>query len=286
MEYKLQNFSSPMTVSRIANVHYFEFTGEYHTTDDAHNFCELLYVDKGTLHIHSEHYTGILESNQLIIHRANETHSLTCTENAYPHVMIIGFECHSPELYSFSQKPVTLRPAHRRQLAEVMKEGTNLFAPPYDIPNTPKMKKRKHYLFGADQMLKIHLESFLINLVRDKALLQSAAPETVFTENRLGEIRNYIEEHYTEKILLDNICFLFGTNKTTLCQSFRKEYGITILGYIDALKIRDAKKHLDSGILSVTEIAEQMGFSSIHYFCRYFKHHTGLSPVEYRDRNK
>ena len=210
MEYKLQNFSSPMTVSRIANVHYFEFTGEYHTTDDAHNFCELLYVDKGTLHIHSEHYTGILESNQLIIHRANETHSLTCTENAYPHVMIIGFECHSPELYSFSQKPVTLRPAHRRQLAEVMKEGTNLFAPPYDIPNTPKMKKRKHYLFGADQMLKIHLESFLINLVRDKALLQAAAPETVFTENRLGEIRNYIEEHYTEKILLDNICFLFG----------------------------------------------------------------------------
>jgi len=284
MEFKLLEFDTPMIVSRIANVHYFEFTSDYQTTDDSHNFCELLYVDKGSLYVHADHYSGMLQDNQLIIHRAGETHSLKCHENIFPHVIIIGFECNAPQLNLFSDTPVTLLPAHRRMLADVLKEGMNLFAPPYDIPNTPEMIKREEYSFGTEQMLKLTLESFLIALVRDAALLHpETAQSVVQPDSKMNDICKYITEHYTEKILLDNICFLFGTNKTSLCQSFKSEYGITILNYIDQLKIEDAKKLLLEQKLSVTEISEQLGFNSIHYFCRYFKKHTGLSPKEYQD---
>ena len=46
MDFKLQKCKIQMNVSRIANIHYFEFTNEYHTEIDSHNFCELIYVDK------------------------------------------------------------------------------------------------------------------------------------------------------------------------------------------------------------------------------------------------
>lgn len=103
------------------------------------------------------------------------------------------------------------------------------------------------------------------------------------SENKLADICNYIAEHYTDRILLDNICFLFATNKTTLCQNFRREYGITILNYIDQLRLKDAKKLLRKRKFSVTEISDQLGFSSVHYFCRYFKKHTGMSSKEFQN---
>ena len=281
MEFKLQDFAVPMTVSRIANIHYFEFTSEYQTADDSHNFCELLYVDKGSISVYADNYSGILSDNQLIIHKANETHSLRCNENIFPHVIIIGFECPSEALSVFSHTPVTLPAAHRKMLADVMKEGMNVFAPPYDIPNTLEMKKRNEYPFASEQMLKLNLETFLIALVRDYKHLKSDSESKITRNQMLADICKYIAEHYTEKILLDNICFLFGTNKTTLCQSFKSEYGITLLAYIDQLKIKEAQKLLLEQKLSITDIAEKLGFNSIHYFSRHFKKHTGMAPSEY-----
>ena len=99
-----------------------------------------------------------------------------------------------------------------------MKEGMNLFAPPYDIPNTLEMKKRITAPFGTSQMLKLNLEMFLITLVREYGT--SSGSHNNSCDNRLSEICNYIAEHYTERILLDNICFLFGINKTSLCVRF------------------------------------------------------------------
>jgi len=72
MEFKLQEFSAPLSVSRLANIHYFEFTGQYHTFDDAHAFCELLYVDNGSVHVRAANYSGVLRNNQLLIHRPHK----------------------------------------------------------------------------------------------------------------------------------------------------------------------------------------------------------------------
>ncbi len=281
MEYKLKGFELPLVVSRLANIHYFEFTGKYHTVGDSHNFCELLYIDKGKITVHSENYSGELSDNQLLIHRPNEVHSLTCSTEIAPNVIIIGFECFSEALAPFATTPYTLTTEHKKLLAEIMKEGMNVYAPPYDMPNLLDMQKRDEFPFGADQMIKLKLEAFLITLVRDIQKPVVSIHDKISTDSRLSEIEQYLNEHYTEKILLDNICFLFGTNKTTLCRNFKREYGSTLLDYCNNLKIREAKALLREAKLSVTEISEQLGFNSIHYFCRLFKIKTGQSPKDY-----
>jgi len=280
MKYKLKTFENALNVSGIANIHYFEFTGLYQTVDDYHNFCELLYVDRGSITVHAENYSGILSDNQMIIHRPNEVHSLVCSDSIAPNVIIIGFKCLSDELEPFSLSPITLSAEHKKMLSEIMQEGMNVYSPPYDLPNTPEMKKRSEYIYGADQMLKIRLEMFLISLIRNFKNKPSHKDE-ISSASRVSDIHQYITEHYTEKILLDNICFLFGTNKTSLCRDFKNEYGVTVLSYINELKVKEAKSLLRKNKLSVTEISEALGFNSIHYFCRLFKKSTGLSPKEY-----
>lgn len=282
MNFKLQEFNTDVVVSRIANIHYFEFDNNYFTTEDSHNFCELLYVDKGKIRVNSENYSGDLSDEQIIIHRPNEKHSLVCEEGVCSNVIIIGFECMSELLSSFSHTPIKLQPGHKKQLADVMIEGMNAYAPPYDIPNSSEMKKRTPANFGSEQMLKINLEAFLISIIRYYIQNKSDQTDDLIMESKFSDVHKYISEHYTEKVSLDNICFLFGTNKTSLCKMFKKEHGITISDYVTKLRIKNAKAMLREGGISVTEVSEKLGFSSIHYFSRVFKKSIGLTPVEYQ----
>ena len=281
MEFKLQSFSTPLRVTRIANIHYFEFTHQYHTESDSHNFCELLHVDKGTLRVSSENLSVTLTDNQLIIHRPNEKHFLECSESGSPNVVIIGFECGAPELARFSTGPITLQPVHKNMLSRILTEGMAVYEPPYDIPNTLEMKKRETHLFGADQMIQINLESFLITLLRDFPDPHGEPYMHSIGAGKISDIYDYISEHYTEKLTLHDLCFIFGTNKTSLCRSFKDTYGDTVLNHINNLRIRDAKAHLREQKLSITQISEDLGFNSIHYFCRLFKKETGMTPKEY-----
>lgn len=280
MFFTLQPSIIEMDVTRIANLQYFEFKNAFHSIRDSHDFYEILYMEQGSLMIDAENYTGRLDQNQLLIHSPNEMHSLTTYGTVTPNLIVIGFECESQELMRFSRKPVTLTSEQARALARIMQEGMSIYEPPYDVPNTTYMPKRAEYPFGADQLIKLGLETLLIGLVR-KARADAAAGHTIIPAGSIQAVHQYIQENFRTRITLANLCFLFGMNKTALCQSFKQMYGTTILNCINDLRIEEAKNYLLRGEMSITEISDALGFSSVHYFCRLFKKHTQLSPTEY-----
>ena len=281
MEFNLKTFNTPIIVERFAYVHFFEFTNKYHTVPDSHDFCELIYVDKGYISVKSENFSDILYANQLIIHKPGETHSLHCIEDVYPDVIVIGFECKSPHIDFLSGNPATLANEQKKLLSKILNDGMSVYSPPFNVPYTIDMKKRPYSPFGNDQLLKNHLEEFLISLVsevKNDNYLQNSGDNSTAT---LELIYQYINENYREKISLDNLCSIFATNKTTLCRDFKNHYGVTLLNHINNLKLKHAKKMLREERYSITEIAEQCGFNSVHYFCRFFTKHTGISPRKY-----
>lgn len=280
MEFKLKRFEKALEVTKIANIHYFEFIKQYHTFKDRHSFRELLYVDSGFIIAESENFSGMVKENQMLIHKADETHSLTCPENEASNVIIIGFECNSFELDSFSDQPVTLNDDQKKLLTEIIKEGRNVFMPPYDVPNQKDMKKKKEYPFGADQLIKLKLETLFIELIRSKTSGVNEENRDIL-DDKIHEIRKYLDENFKENMTLSELCFLFGTNKTTLCSKFRSSYGETVISYINKLKIKEAKKLLRKGEYNLTEISAIVGFSSVHYFSRIFKQYENKSPSNY-----
>ena len=280
MEFKLKKFETKIEVTRLANIHYFEFTKQYHTFNDSHAFRELVYVDNGTINIKSENYSGKLEKNRLVIHKAGENHFLACDGDNAPNVIIIGFECNCPDLDIFSEMSAELTVDQQKLLTEIIKEGRSVFLPPYDVPNQKDMKKRKEYPYGADQLIRLKLETLLIELVRSTKLLDANNKE-LQADPKIFEIYKYINENFRENINLNELCFIYSTNKTTLCSSFKKTFGITIINYINTLKIKEAKRLIREGNLNLTEISEKLGFSSIHYFSRLFKKYEYKAPSDY-----
>ena len=285
MKYVLKKLNDEIKVTGIANLHFFEFPENYYTENDSHPFMELVFVSSGRLAINSDNFNGILEKHRLLIHKADEVHSLKTVEGNTPTVIIIGFTCEGGEIDRFSSAPTTLDDQDVKKLAEIVKEGRNVFAPPYDVPKYD-MKKKKNPPYGSEQMLKNLLEYFLISLSRkygDKNLTEES---TVTDKVNAAEIISYIDDNYKEKITLDELAFIFRTNRSTLCKVFKATTGKTISEYVNDKKLLKAKDKILSTDKTLTEIAEELNFESIHYFTRFFKKHVGVSPKEYRKNEK
>ncbi len=284
MEYITKSLNTEINVTGIVNLHFFEFDKNFTTADERHPFYELVFVNTGKLHILSEDYTGKLCKDQLIIHRPDNSHSLRCSDETNPTVIIIGFECDSNIIDALANIPITLHESAIKQLAEIVKEARNVFAPPFNIP-THNMKKKKKQSYGAEQMLKILLEYFLIKLVREYHYNENTEESIKPTLNQ-SELIEYVNSNYREKITIEELAFLFKTNRSTLCKEFKKATNKTLVEYINEKKIEKAKKKIAESSDSFTKIAEDLHFESIHYFTRLFKKITGMTPSQYRAQCK
>ena len=280
MNFQLKKLDTVVNVSEIANMHFFDFPKGYQTIDDRHPFCELIYVGTGAIDVHSDEYSGKLEKNELLIHPSDCRHSFSCPKKAETTLIIIGFACDSDKLRYFANKPLRLDEMQIKQLADIVKEGRNVFAPPYNVP-VYDMVKKKNAAYGSEQMLKSLIELFLIGLIRKYEFIENSeeSPAATFTINAIIE---YLDSTFTEKITLEELAFLFRTNRSTLCKEFRKATDKSLGEYLADKKTDAAKKLLAQKEKSITQIADELNFDSVPYFCEFFKRRTGLTPSEYR----
>ncbi|MBQ9086013.1 MAG: PocR ligand-binding domain-containing protein [Clostridia bacterium] len=98
------------------------------------------------------------------------------------------------------------------------------------------------------------------------------------------QIKEYIRTNLGEKITLSKLSKALHCSTVTLTESFRREYGITIMEYVGQERLRLAKELLRDGDYSIREVAEQCGFPDSEYFSRFFKARLGLSPSRWRNQ--
>src|SRR5690606_2620041 len=76
------------------------------------------------------------------------------------------------------------------------------------------------------------------------------------------------------------------TNEKRLSRAFRKQLGITVFEFIRQQRLREASRLLLQTSLSVTQIAEELGYSSAANFSTAFRGHAGQTPSEFRATKK
>lgn len=103
--------------------------------------------------------------------------------------------------------------------------------------------------------------------------------------NIISNLKNYIDENYKENITLEKLEKQFNYNKYYLLRKFKEKYGASVIEYSNNLKLECAKKMLLDNY-TVNEIAENLSFSSIYSFSRFFSSREGISPLNYRKQNK
>ena len=97
----------------------------------------------------------------------------------------------------------------------------------------------------------------------------------------------FIDEHLNMPDL-GNIAIAQAAHisESYLRKLFIQHYSTTPKQYILDLRIQKAKLLLTDFPVSVTDIAEKCGFSSVYHFCKAFKARTGVSPTQYAERHR
>lgn len=101
----------------------------------------------------------------------------------------------------------------------------------------------------------------------------------------VAALMDYIQFNYSHIISLDDLSHAACVNKTTLSNMFKELYNTTPIRYINGIRMQKALELLANTDLGIGEIAELVGFQSIHYFSRYFKEKMDCTPIEYRMRS-
>lgn len=111
------------------------------------------------------------------------------------------------------------------------------------------------------------------------SVLQEPQPNR-YTE----ECKTYIFSHLHEKICIRDIASKLGIHANYLSELFHEHEGITVTAYIQNEKIKLAKNLLTYSKYTYSEIAAYLGYSSQSHLGKQFKHHTGMTMYQYRNK--
>jgi len=95
------------------------------------------------------------------------------------------------------------------------------------------------------------------------------------------DVKNYINEHISEKLTLNQLAAQFGISTSYLSQLFGRYSNLGFIEYVNYSKVQEAKRLLKEEHLKIYEVADIMSFGSEFYFSKVFKKIEGISPSEY-----
>lgn len=139
----------------------------------------------------------------------------------------------------------------------------------------------------VDYLLKpLDQEEIAALLGRVREELPPAASDSEYSRHA-ERLLAYLQTNYREDLSLDRLADMMKLHPNYISSLFKKETGDTFVNYLNALRIREAKKLLRSQPhLNVCAIGERVGFDTKHYFTKVFKKYTGTTPGAYRDEGQ
>lgn len=100
------------------------------------------------------------------------------------------------------------------------------------------------------------------------------------------EISEYLTEHMDDRFTLEQLSEYFHVSGTQIKTAFKAVYGVSFYSYIRTQKMESAAYMLEYTDKSILEISGEHGYDNASKFANAFKTVKGITPTEYRSRNK
>ncbi|WP_274363133.1 helix-turn-helix domain-containing protein [Paenibacillus thermotolerans] len=170
----------------------------------------------------------------------------------------------------------------------------------FQIPYTFKLQDKEHFEevflqfkqststsgFLPRSVLKQAKALELLYILLDNALSQKQEePDKLSSKTFVGILARIIQQP-ENPVSLQGLAEGMHMHPTYICNRFKELFGKSPMQMQREMRIQRAKALLQSGMLSVTEISNALGFSEIQNFSRLFKSYVGVSPKQYRDLQK
>lgn len=143
------------------------------------------------------------------------------------------------------------------------------------------MSEVRDKLPGYKRQLELLEERITHLIIRNYLDLQTSVDDV---EHRLevDKVVEFIQGNYMRKLNNNDLASMVNSSPSNFARMFKKEMGSTITSYIIKVRLDNAKKMIEKGIDSMTDIAYNCGFSSPGHFTTLCKKELGYTPLEYK----
>ncbi|HWT26970.1 MAG TPA: AraC family transcriptional regulator, partial [Mobilitalea sp.] len=248
-----------------------------------HNEFEIYYLLNGERYYFIEKQTYHIKEGSLVFIDRNQIHKTVGSDADYHERMLLLIsEKDLEDIFNYiNNQDVSSFFENNYGVIELNEDGQR-YAEGLLFAITDELEQ-KHA--GYEFLIRSKLTELMIFAYRCKhgenAELQVNTVRTV-KYKKINEIADYISKNYQKSISLDTISKDFFISKCYLSRIFKEITGFTVNEYINIVRIKKARQHLENSEYSITEIAELIGYESITYFEKVFKKYMEVSPLRYR----
>lgn len=160
--------------------------------------------------------------------------------------------------------------------ASVLDRLTHLYASYADTPEQPLS-----CFAAAEDFLQI-LKLLYQNLRLEKPVEKQESSELALLRSMIA----YIEDHYAERLLLEDIASAGACCKSRCSLLFKKYLRDTPITYLTKFRLSKSLASLLNSDKSITETAYEHGFAGTSYYCETFRKYYGTSPMVYKKMHR
>ncbi len=282
---------SEIEVTRLVSDFYYEFPDDFDYAGEIHSGWEFVYVEKGKVSVGAGNTTYILKKGEMACHKPFEFHTIKPFEGKAA-VIIICFEASNEYMEYFNNKIVSVNQRQKQYLNDIANMGKMVFLPkePLDIVRDGQMDIAPDVSTLKLQYIKDAIQLLLLSLMgADMTEKQSRITiyEHVTQRQTLTKkIKEYLNDNIDKTVTLDSISNSFSYSLSSIKRIFKEETGTSIILYLNNLRMVRAKEMLRNTDMSIGNIALLLGYSNVYYFSTAFKKKWGLSPTQFRSKQK
>lgn len=264
-EYTKSAVSNVITVSSIISVLRADLRSRIARTE-SHNFPEIFFMAEGRGYTTVNGTRYDLKSGQMILYAANSVHG----EATGGITEIIGFDTELPLPTQYCDRVITLTGEQVVRFRTIVQQT---------IPQL------EHRIGVRGMVLKKHVDPYQAQRIKNELelfLLDIMWPAERYEAQKMNAVTDYMMRNIHKSLTVRKICSDLGLSESSLKRLVQKTCGQSPLAYFTDLKIAQAEWLILHSSMNVTQIAEQLGFSSVHYFSRIFKRKTGETPSQFK----
>ena len=254
-----------------------ENTSHFDTAPHIHREVEILMIKDGNAEITVSDRNFKVSAGEIVIVNPLEVHAVLADRSAPYHQRCICFDLSlivDKELReSLALGESTITEFHNKEY-ETTKELTDIFEMLFDAVS---MNSEELFLESVAYVSLAFAKLKKLNMILTK---KGKNKKSAF----VSEVQAYLSEHFSEEITSSDISKELFYNQSYFCRLFRENFGVSFLEYLTLYRVSNAKILLSAGNLSISDVAERVGFLDASYFSRCFKKIVGYSPSYYRKR--
>jgi len=258
--------------AKLLNAASSRYGGDWHSVPHTHNHTELFYIvgGKGQFLINDQLYP--VDANNLVIINPNIVHT-EVSLNAQPmEYIVLGIE--GIELAADDSSNGRFSILDHYESVEISGCLRNILR---------EMEQKNP---GYEDICQAYMEILIIRLMRNTSLAVQSEPQIISGNRQCAAVKRFIDQHFKESLTLEQLAEEVHMNKFNLSHTFKKEYGISPINYMINCRVEESKYLLAETDLSMSQIAQLLGFSSLSYFSQVFRRTQGISPMEFRQSTR